>query len=111
MSEHPNRLMCSCGRDGVLLVRTADAGGGGGGGAALPTRLEIQISGIRKHVAECVTEIDGAVCGARSSVWDAPMQANTWMREHAADTGHKQFEKRMAEPVSIFSRPARERSQ
>ncbi|WP_234317578.1 DUF7848 domain-containing protein [Streptomyces rimosus] len=109
MSGHPNRLMCSCGRDGVLLVRTGDAAGVAG--AVPPTRLEIQISGIRKHVAECVTEIDGSVCGARSSVWDAPMQANTWMREHAADTGHKQFEKRMEEPVSIFSRPARERSQ
>ncbi|KAA6214418.1 hypothetical protein CP973_35575 [Streptomyces albofaciens JCM 4342] len=79
--------------------------------APAPTRLEIQITGIRKHVAECVTKIGGSECGARSAVWDAPMQTNTWMREHAADTGHKLFEKRTEEPVSIFSRPVKKRSQ
>ncbi|MFH8406742.1 hypothetical protein ACH4FX_18390 [Streptomyces sp. NPDC018019] len=71
-----------------------------------PTRLEIQITGIRKHVAACVTEIDGAECGARSAVWDTPMPANGWMRAHAAESGHKRFVKHTEEPVSVFTKPA-----
>ncbi|MER7650415.1 MULTISPECIES: hypothetical protein [Streptomyces] len=122
MSEHLNRLMCSCGRDGVLLVRTSDGDGAAFNApqaesppmstpAPTPSRLEIQITGIRKHVAKCITEIDGSECGVRSASWDTPMQTNSWMREHAADTGHKLFEKRTEEPVSIFSRPAQMRAQ
>ncbi|MFD7666122.1 hypothetical protein [Streptomyces sp. NPDC059788] len=121
MSEHLNRLMCSCGHDGVLLVRTS-----GGDDAPnsprteghlmttptpAPPHLEIQITGIRKHVAECVTEIGGTECGARSCAWDTPMQTNGWMREHAAKTGHRQFEKHTEEPVSVFSRPVGERGE
>ncbi|WP_260475858.1 hypothetical protein [Streptomyces sp. WAC 06725] len=122
MFEHLNRLMCSCGHDGVLLVRTSEGGGTApdvyrteghpmSTPAPTPTRLEIQITGIRKHVAKCITEIDGSECGVRSAAWDTPMQTNGWMREHAADTGHKLFEKRTEEPVSIFSRPAQMRAQ
>ncbi|MEN2421383.1 hypothetical protein AABB02_25200 [Streptomyces rimosus] len=122
MSEHLNRLMCSCGHDGVLLVRTSEGCGAAPDArrtgshpmptpAPTPSRLEIQITGIRKHVAKCVTEIDGSECGVRSASWDTPMQTNSWMREHAADTGHKLFEKRTEEPVSIFSRPAQMRAQ
>ncbi|KWT58486.1 hypothetical protein ADL21_29110 [Streptomyces albus subsp. albus] len=78
--------------------------------APTPSLLEIQITGIRKHVAKCITEVDGSECGVCSAVWDTPMQTNNWMREHAADTGHKLFEKRTEEPVSIFSRPVKARS-
>ncbi|MEU7223497.1 hypothetical protein [Streptomyces chrestomyceticus] len=116
--EYFARLMRSYGHEGVLHLRTGE-----GGAAALddprpesltmatpaptPTRMEIQITGIREHVAECVTETDGEQCGIRSSTWDSPMQVNTWIRAHATETGHTKYKKHMEEPVNTFSKPAR----
>ncbi|MEU4199579.1 hypothetical protein [Streptomyces sp. NPDC045470] len=69
------------------------------------TRLEIQITGIRAHFAECVTEVDREACGARSACWDNPTQSNTWIRAHGAETGHKRFTRHTEESVSIFTAP------
>ncbi len=80
--EHLTRLMRSRGHDGVLRMRTSgDAalnlprpeGTTMATPAPVPTRMEIQITGIRKHFAECVTEQDGGeMCDACSSDWDSP---------------------------------------
>ncbi|MEV5598219.1 hypothetical protein [Streptomyces sp. NPDC052496] len=72
------------------------------------TRLEIQITGIRKHFAECVTEVGREACGARSACWDNPLRPNTWIRAHGAETGHKRFTRHTEELVSIFSAPTME---
>ncbi|KOG66963.1 hypothetical protein ADK76_00130 [Streptomyces griseoflavus] len=114
--EYLTRLMRASGHDGVLHVRT-----GGGNDAALaiprtegrpmttpapvPTRKEIQITGIRKHVAEYVTEIDGTECGARSNVWDTAMYLDVWIRAHADEYEHKKFVKRTEEPVNVYTKP------
>ncbi|MFF3275749.1 hypothetical protein ACFYWU_33150 [Streptomyces chrestomyceticus] len=113
--EHLTRLMQVCGRDGVLHVRTS---GDSDPALSLPqpkgmamttppvtTRLEIQITGIRAHFAECVTEVDEEACGERSACWDNPMQSNTWIRAHGAETGHKRFTRHTEESVSIFTAP------
>ncbi|WP_078951984.1 hypothetical protein [Streptomyces sp. NRRL F-5755] len=71
-----------------------------------PTRMEIQITGIRKHVAECVTETAGKACGIRSSVWEAPTQLNHWIRAHAGETGHTKYKKHTEEPVSTSPKRA-----
>ncbi|MEU7191684.1 hypothetical protein [Streptomyces sp. NPDC045369] len=113
------RLMRSRGRSGVLRMRSS-----GGSDAALnipqlegkpmatsapvPTRMDIQISGIRKHYAVCVTEgKGGAACGARSSLWDNPMQPNAWIRAHSEEEGHTKFRKHTEEDVATFTKPAR----
>ncbi|WP_234440499.1 hypothetical protein [Streptomyces rimosus] len=112
--------MRSSGHDGMLLMRTS-----GGNetardlsrpeGATMatpapapaPTSMEVQITGIRKHSVECITEQDdGAMCGARSACWDNPMQANAWIRAHAGEKGHTKFVKLMEEPVNAFSKGA-----
>ncbi|MFK8848668.1 hypothetical protein [Streptomyces sp. Ac-502] len=116
--EHLTRLMRSRGSDGVLFLRTS---GDSDPALSLPqpkgmamttpttppvtTRLEIQITGIRSHFAECVTEVDEEACGARSACWDNPMQSNTWIRAHGSETGHKRFTRHMEESVSIFTAP------
>ncbi|MFF3274915.1 hypothetical protein ACFYWU_28905 [Streptomyces chrestomyceticus] len=116
--EHFSRLMRSHGHAGVLHLRTSE-----GSAAALdnprsesptmatpaptPTRMEIQITGIREHVAECVTETEDKQCGVRSSAWDSPVQVNTWIRAHAEETGHTKYRKHMEEPVNTFSKPDR----
>ncbi|MEN2422696.1 hypothetical protein AABB02_31875 [Streptomyces rimosus] len=75
--------------------------------APVPTSMEVQITGIRKHSVECVSEQDdGAMCGARSSCWDNPMQANAWIRAHAGEKGHTKFVKLMEESVNAFSKSA-----
>ncbi|OKI10116.1 hypothetical protein A6A06_05795 [Streptomyces sp. CB02923] len=117
--ENLTRLMRSCGYDGVLFLRT-----GGGSDAALgilrsegrsmtasasapvPTRREVQITGVRKHVAECVTEINGARCGARSNVWDTAMHLNVWILAHANECEHKTFVKHTEDSVNVYTRPA-----
>ncbi|MFD7667252.1 hypothetical protein [Streptomyces sp. NPDC059788] len=68
--------------------------------------MAIQITGIRKHVAECVTETGGETCGIRSSAWDTPAQLNTWIRAHADETGHTKYKKHTEEPVNTFSKRA-----
>ncbi|MEU7190528.1 hypothetical protein [Streptomyces sp. NPDC045369] len=74
----------------------------------VPTRKDIQISGIRKHYAVCVTEgKGGVVCGARSSLWDNPMQSNAWIRAHSEEEGHTKFKKHTEEEVATFTKPAR----
>ncbi|MEU7154974.1 hypothetical protein [Streptomyces chrestomyceticus] len=116
--ENLTRLMRSHGSDGVLFLRTS---GGGQPALSLPqpkgmvmttpttppatTRLEIQLTGIRAHFAECVTEVDEEACGERSACWDNPMQSNTWIRAHGAETGHKRFTRHTEESVSIFTAP------
>ncbi|MEV5594439.1 hypothetical protein [Streptomyces sp. NPDC052496] len=67
--------------------------------------MEIQITGIRKHVAVCVTESGGMECGVRSSVWDTPTPLHTWIRAHADETGHTEYKKHTEEPVNAFSVP------
>ncbi|GCD45973.1 hypothetical protein [Streptomyces paromomycinus] len=112
------RLMRSSGHDGVLFLRT-----GGGSDAApdhprregtamtfpIPTRTDLQITGIRKHVAECVTPVEDAPCGARSDVWDSPRPLDVWIRAHADEHEHKKYVKHTEEAVNVFSRPAGER--
>ncbi|MEU7149583.1 hypothetical protein AB0B15_16355 [Streptomyces sp. NPDC045456] len=114
--EHFSRLMRSHGHAGVLHVRTGEDSA-----AALenpqpegltmttpaptPTRMEIHITGIREHVAECVTETGGKQCGVRSSTWDSPVQVHTWIRAHAMETGHTKYRKHTDEPVNTFSKP------
>ncbi|MEU3539758.1 hypothetical protein [Streptomyces paromomycinus] len=74
----------------------------------VPTRMEIQITGIRAHFAECVTEQDdGEMCDACSSAWDSPVPANAWIRAHADEKGHTKFKKHTEEDVTTFTRPAR----
>ncbi|MEU2787401.1 hypothetical protein [Streptomyces sp. NPDC007100] len=75
------RLMRSRGHDGVLHVRTS-------GGA------------------ECVTEIDGTKCGARSNVWDSARHLDVWIRAHADEYEHKKFVKLTEEPANVYSTPA-----
>ncbi|MFH8349377.1 hypothetical protein [Streptomyces sp. NPDC018045] len=115
--EHFSRLMRSHGHGGVLHMRTGE-----GSGAAFdtppregksmtnpvpaPTPVEIQITGIRKHVAVCVTETGGEKCGIRSNVWDTPTQLNSWIRAHTDETGHTQYQKHTEEPVNTFSKRA-----
>ncbi|GCD41638.1 hypothetical protein [Streptomyces paromomycinus] len=78
--------------------------------APVPTRMEIQITGIRKHFAECVTEQDdGEMCGGRSSDWDSPLPANAWIRAHSDVEGHTKFKKHAEEDVTTFTEPARVR--
>ncbi|MFH8747505.1 hypothetical protein ACH4GK_09750 [Streptomyces rimosus] len=112
------RLMRSLGHDGVLHMRTS-----GGSDAAhdiprpegkhmsasapVPTRKEIQITGIRKYVAECVTEIGGTKCGARSNVWDSARHLDVWIRAHADECEHRKFVKLSEEPANVCSTPAK----
>ncbi|MEV5598428.1 hypothetical protein [Streptomyces sp. NPDC052496] len=77
--------------------------------APVPARKEIQITGIRKHVAECVTEINGARCGARSNVWDTAVHLNVWILAHADESEHKKFVKHMEDPVNVYTKPAKGR--
>ncbi|KOG50917.1 hypothetical protein ADK76_38275 [Streptomyces griseoflavus] len=110
------RLMRASGHDGMLLMRTSGDGETARDlsqpeGATMatpapaPTYMEVQITGIRKHSVECITEQDdGAMCGARSACWDNPMQANAWIRAHAGEKGHTKFVKLMEEPVNAFSK-------
>lgn len=116
--ENLTRLMRSRGRDGMLLLRT-----GGGSDAApdvprsegthmtsptpVPTRKEIQITGIRRHVAECVTSVKDSPCGARSNSWDTALHLDVWIRAHADEYEHKKFVKRTEEPVNVFTKPAK----
>ncbi|MEU7198841.1 hypothetical protein [Streptomyces sp. NPDC045470] len=75
---------------------------------SVPTRVEIQITGIRKHYAECVTEQDdGEMCDACSSDWDSPMPVNAWIRVHADVKGHTKFKKHTEEDVTTCTQPAR----
>ncbi|WP_241267713.1 hypothetical protein [Streptomyces chrestomyceticus] len=113
------RLMRTCGRDGVLHVRTS-----GGSDAALdllrtegnamttpvpgPTRKDIQITGIRRHIAECVTSVKNGPCGARSNAWDSGLHLDVWIRAHADEYEHKKFVKRTEEPVNVYTKPAGE---
>ncbi|MEU5584339.1 hypothetical protein [Streptomyces chrestomyceticus] len=113
--EHLTRLMRSRGSDGVLFLRTSgdsdpvpSLSRSKGTAMTTPpvtTRLEIQLTGIRAHFAECVTEVDEEACGERSACWDNPMQSNTWIRAHGAETGHKRFTRHTEESVSIFTAP------
>ncbi|UNO39290.1 hypothetical protein [Streptomyces sp. MST-110588] len=64
-------------------------------------RRVIEINGVRKHFAECTTETDGNVCGARSSLWDNPLRPNAWMRAHADETGHGTYDRCWSEPVTV----------
>ncbi|WP_078897707.1 hypothetical protein [Streptomyces rimosus] len=69
-----------------------------------PTHMEIQITGIRKHIAVCITETGEKECGIRSSVWDTPVPLNSWIRAHANETGHTKYKKHTEEPVNTFSK-------
>ncbi|KOT89481.1 hypothetical protein ADK86_28725 [Streptomyces sp. NRRL F-5755] len=116
--ESLTRLMRLFGHNGVLRVRTSrgsDAalnllrpeGKAMTPAAPMPTSKEIQITGIRKHVAECVTEINGARCGARSNVWDTPVHLNVWILAHADAYAHKKFVKHTEDPVNVYTKPAK----
>ncbi|MFH8343727.1 hypothetical protein [Streptomyces sp. NPDC018045] len=84
-----------------------------------PTRTDLQITGIRKHVAECVTPVDDGPCGARSDAWDSPRSLDVRIRAHADEHEHKKGARRAQEvrkkyvryteeTVNVFSGPAQE---
>ncbi|WP_078624533.1 hypothetical protein [Streptomyces monomycini] len=75
--------------------------------APVPTRKEIQITGIRRHVAECVTSVKDGSCGACSNTWDTAVHLDVWIRAHADEYEHKRFVKRTEEPVNVYTKPAK----
>ncbi|GCD46263.1 hypothetical protein GKJPGBOP_06011 [Streptomyces paromomycinus] len=77
--------------------------------APVPTRKEIQITGIRRHVAECVTSVKDGPCGARSNSWDSALHLDVWIRAHADEYEHKKFVKRTEEPVNVYTKPTQGR--